>query len=118
MAYMYQEKKKELEPAIKAICKRHGVKGTLSIRHHSSLVLTISEGQIDFGEDPYVNVYHFREYFTQNDAAHDFLKEVIQAMNVGNWDRSDSQVDYFDVGWYIDVKIGRWDRPYKLMEKA
>lgn len=118
MAYMYQEKKRELAPAIKEICKKHGVKGTLSVRHHSSLVLTISEGQIDFGEHADVNVYHFREHFSQNDAAYDFLKEVIPAMHVGNWDRSDSQVDYFDVGWYIDIRIGRWDKPYKLMEMA
>jgi hypothetical protein len=22
--------------------------------------------------------------------------------------------DYFDVGWYIDIKIGKWDKPYNF----
>jgi hypothetical protein len=33
-------------------------------------------------------------------------------MNIGNHDRSDSQTDYFDVGFYTDISIGRWDTPY------
>jgi hypothetical protein len=36
------------------------------------------------------------------------------AMNDGNHDRSDIQTDYFDVGWYVDVNIGRWNKPYIL----
>ena len=41
-----------------------------------------------------------------------FLSEVIPAMNEGNHDNSDIMTDYFDVGWYISVNIGRWDKPY------
>jgi hypothetical protein len=35
-------------------------------------------------------------------------------MNGGNHDNSDVQTDYFDVGWYVDVNIGSWDKPYTL----
>jgi hypothetical protein len=35
-------------------------------------------------------------------------------MNAGNWDKSDIQTDYFNVGWYIDVNIGKWNKPYTL----
>ena len=31
-------------------------------------------------------------------------------MNVGNHDNSDPMTDYFDVGWYISVNLGRWDK--------
>ena len=41
MAYMNQEKKKELAPLIKSICKKHGIKATLGVRHYSELVLNI-----------------------------------------------------------------------------
>ena len=41
-----------------------------------------------------------------------FLSEVIPAMNVGNFDNSDPMTDYFHVGWYVDVNLGRWDKPY------
>jgi hypothetical protein len=33
-------------------------------------------------------------------------------MNDGNWDKSDIQSDYFNVGWYVDVNIGKWNKPY------
>jgi hypothetical protein len=36
-------------------------------------------------------------------------------MNTGNWDESDIQTDYFNVGWYVDVKIGSWQKPYKVL---
>lgn len=119
MAYMSQEKKKQLAPAIKQICKKHGISASLAVRHHSTLVLNIKGGCIDFGFDHHdVNPYWFKEHFADNDAALDFLSEVVAAMNEGNWNRSDSSVDYFDVGWYIDINIGNWAKPYKLMEIA
>ena len=132
MAYMSQEKKQQIAPNVKAILKKYGVKGSLAVRHHSTLVLNIKSGKIDFiknfndrmvERDPTmqrgispatksidVNVYWYQEHFTGKALA--FLSEVIAAMNVGNHDRSDIQSDYFDVGWYVDVNIGQWNKPY------
>jgi len=28
------------------------------------------------------------------------------------YDRSDIQSDYFDTSHYIDIRAGRWDKPY------
>jgi hypothetical protein len=39
---------------------------------------------------------------------------VIDAMNDGNHDNSDIQSDYFDVGWYTHINVGRWNKPYLL----
>ena len=36
-------------------------------------------------------------------------------MDVGNYDNSDVQTDYFDTGWYIDINIGSWDKPYTVV---
>ena len=137
MAYVSQERKQSLAPAIKAVLKKYGVKGSLSIRTHSSLVLTIKSGKIDFIENfintdadkPYakhmsvdeiehlrknkcvdVNPYWYHEHFSGK--AKEFLKEVLTAMNKGNHNNSDAMTDYFDVGWYVDVNIGRWNQPY------
>lgn len=132
MAYMSQEKKAQLAPAIKAICKKYGVKASLAVRNHSTLVLTIKQGPIDFignsnkvcatkyanqrwtPADKHIDVnpYWYHEHF--DGRALEFLKELMPAMNVGNHDRSDAMTDYFDVGWYVDVNIGRWDQPYAL----
>lgn len=139
MAYFNQERKKERTPAIKAILKKYGVKGSLAVRNHSTFVLNIKSGSIDFIENfiqtdkdkPYakhmsqdqieyirnnrsldVNPYWFQEHYSG--VAKAFLFEIFKAMNAGNHDNSDIQTDYFDVGWYVDVNIGTWNKPYIL----
>ena len=139
MAYMSQERKKSLAPAIKAVLKKYGVKGTIAVRNHSTLVLNIKSGSIDFIENfistdtdsmsgrkmsqdqiAYirknqcldVNPYWYKEHFSGK--AKSFLSELFPAMNKGNHDNSDVQTDYFDVGWYVDVNIGKWNKPYTL----
>ena len=34
MAYVSQEKKKQLAPAIKAVLKKYGMKGSIAVRHN------------------------------------------------------------------------------------
>lgn len=109
MAYMSQEKKKALHPKIKAILKKYDMKGTLSIRHHSELVLTLKSGVLDFA-GKFINEYWLEDNF--GGKALSFLQEVIEAMNIGNFDKSDVQSDYFHVGWYSNIDIGKWDKPY------
>ena len=123
MAFMSQQRKAELAPKIKEICKRHGVRASLAVHNHSTLVLNIKSGKIDFIGDYegnkdnakghiQVNTYWYHEHF--DGAAQAFLKEVIPAMMVGNHNNSDPMTDYFDVGWYIDVNVGQWNKPYLL----
>lgn len=116
MAYMSQERKAALAPAIKAILMKYGMKGSLSVSHHSGLTLTLKEGSIDFGKDHIqVNTYWVDSHYTG--VARDFLKEVIAAMNVGNHDNSDIQSDYFDIGWHTYVNVGKWNKPYICTNK-
>ena len=139
MAYMSQERKQQRAPIIKTILKKYGVKGSLAVRNHSTLVLNIKSGSIDFIENYIetdsklvhggkmnqdqidyirknksldVNPYWYQDHFDGDALA--FLKEVMPAMNTGNHDNSDIQTDYFDVGWYVDINIGRWNKPYTV----
>ena len=123
MAYMSQENKKALAPAIKAILQKHGLKGSLGVRNHSTLVLKITSGKIDFAADyngPQpthgftARVNHFYIHTGWNGKARDALNELARAMNAGNHDRSDIMTDYFDVGWYVDLSVGEWNKPYVL----
>jgi len=131
MAYFSQENKASKAPAIKAILKKYGLKGSLSVNNHSTLVLTIKEGKIDFVKDfndtcvnnprfipvKYVDVnpYWYKEHFTGT--AKDCLTELLDVMNIDNFDKSDIQTDYFSVGWYVDIKIGNWDKPYIFVKE-
>lgn len=137
MAYVSQELKKTVAPKIKMILKKYGLKGTLSVDGHSTLCLNLKSGSIDFignsnrvcAADHYqvsrgftantsgyedVNPYHYKSHYDGKALA--FLKEVIPAMNKGNWDDSDIQTDYFSVGWYIRINIGKWNKSYVVEE--
>lgn len=118
MAYVSQERKKELAPKIKEVLKKYWMKWTIWVRHYSTLVVNISSWKIDFSkymidrEYIQVNEYYIHENYEWE--AKDFLLELKQAMIVWNRDNSDAMTDYFDVGWYIDINIWSYDKPYRL----
>lgn len=129
MAYMSQEKKKALAPAIKRVLKKYHVNGSISVRNHSTLVVNLKSGELDIIKNhndvvmasgvqkPNLATTHIQvnPYYTDRNYSGKvakFFSELIHAMNNGNHDNSDSQTDYFDVGWYIDINVGRWNQAY------
>ncbi len=123
MAYVSQEDKKALAPQIKKVLSKYGMKGSISIRHHSTLVVTLQSGEIDFGEythgDGYiqVNTYHIENHYKGKAQA--FLTELLAAMKGPGWfDKSDAMTDYFHVKHYCDINVGKWNKPYFLQNTA
>ena len=134
MAYMTQENKAKLAAAAKPILKKYGLKGSFSVSNGSGIKLKIKSGTINFienfnqtmenrGVPSYgsvatdclsVNPYWYKEHFTGKALA--FLKEIFLVLNKGNYDNSDSQSDYFDIGWYVYLQVGSWNKPY-ILEK-
>ncbi len=118
MSYMSQEKKKELAPRIKGVLKKYGVKGSIAVRHHSTLVINLKSGVINFkaqSEHYQVNPYHVESQWTG--VAKEFLLELLEAMKgegTGWFDKSDIMTDYFHTAWYNDINIGQWNKPYQL----
>lgn len=132
MAYMSQERKAALAPAIKAVLKKYDLKGSISVDNHSTLVVTIKSGPIDFignmlavaatrpgrynNDTPtymQVNPYWIADHHTGS--ARDCLLALKAAMQGPDWfDRSDIRTDYFDISWYININIGKWNKPYIL----
>jgi hypothetical protein len=136
MAYMNQERKATITNSLKPILAKYGVKGSLSVRNHSSIVLTLKSGKIDFiansnrvcGNDFYqvqrgfrpntsgydqVNPYWFQDHY--DGLAKEFLTEAFKALKSAGWyDRSDAMTDYFDTAYYVDINIGKWNKPYEV----
>jgi hypothetical protein len=124
MAYMNQEKKKVIAAKLKPVLKKYGVKGSLSVRNHMSIVLNVKSGKIDFFEDYgdredaakfgiQVNPYWFQDHFTGK--SKEFLAEAFDALKAaGYYNNSDAQIDYFDTAYYYDINIGKWNKPYAL----
>jgi hypothetical protein len=124
MAYMNQDKKKVIASKLKPVLKKYGVKGTLSVRNHSSIVLNVKAGKIDFFEDYgdredakkfgiQVNPYWFHDHFEGK--SKQFLTEAFDALkSAGYYNNTDASIDYFDTAYYYDINIGNWKKPYVL----
>jgi hypothetical protein len=102
-----------------------------------SIVLTLKSGAIDFignsnkvcGNDFYqvqrgfkpntngydqVNPYWFQDHY--DGVAKEFLTEAFKALKSADWyDKSDAMTDYFNTAYYVDVNVGKWDKPYELV---
>ena len=101
MAYMNQERKAKITKMLKPILAKYKVKGSLSVRNHSTIVLTLKSGAIDFignsnkvcGNDHYqvargfkpttsgydqVNPYWFQDHYDGKAKA--FLTEAFKAL--------------------------------------
>lgn len=130
MAYMSQDKKAKIVAAVKPILKKYGLKGSFRVRNHSTIVLTIKSGKINFidnfnesissDRDGYkaekyidVNPYWFQDHFTGK--AKSALTEIFKGMKSADWyDESDAMIDYFNTAYYVDVNIGTWNKPYSV----
>jgi hypothetical protein len=138
MAYMNQERKAKISANLKPILAKYGVKASLSVHNHSTIVLTLKSGKIDFIENfiktdengisgrkmsqdqkDYirknqsldVNPYWFHEHFSGT--AKSFLTEAMQALKSADWyDESDAMTDYFNTAYYVDINVGKWNKPY------
>ncbi len=140
MAYVSQELKAKLAPKIKEICKQYGVKASIAVRNHSTLVLNIKSGKIDFIEN-YIKTdaeKHYGQPMSQDQVAYirknrnldvnthwahehysgtakQFLTKMISAMKGPDFfDHTDAQSDYFHCSHYIDINVGSWNKPYTL----
>ena len=127
MAYMDQAKKAKIAAALKLVMPA-GWKYTLGVRNHSTIVCTIKAAPFDLigahkASDYFdpktathcdVNPYHYRDHLDDECVA-DVFAAILDALNIDNHDRSDVMTDYFDVGHYVDLNIGRWDKPFEVL---
>ena len=124
MAYVSQADKKALAPAIKAVLNKYGMKGSIRVRHHSTLVVTVKSGAIDFSDymrgDAYIDVNPYWIDTHYAGIASDFLNELLDAMKGPNYfNNDDAMTDYFSRSHYTDICIGTaWNKPYTYMPNS
>ena len=122
MAYVSKQDKAELAPGIKAVLKKYSMKGSISVRNHSTLCVKISQGAIDFSEqftngDTYiqVNEYWIDQHYTGIHRR--FLNELLTAMKGPKYfNNDDAMTDYFHRSHYTDINIGMWNKPYAFVK--
>jgi hypothetical protein len=77
MAYMSQENKKSKEPLLKAILKKYGLKGSVGVKHYSTIVLAFSIDKLPSGMMVYTKTVNGG---TVEEMQHQGTHPVIEAM--------------------------------------
>lgn len=131
MAYMNQDKKKAIVAQLKKIIPLDW-KWSVAVENHSTLHLNIASAPVDLiGEmraytDPAYHNYVGKDaakpsyaipnhHWLDNAYKGELLvlfENIKEAMMFGNHDNSDIMTDYFDVGHYISINLGKWNRPF------
>lgn len=116
MAYMNQEKKRKIAEELKRVMPKDW-KYSLGVNNHSTITLTIQSAPVDLLartnlETTYHQLNHFYPHHMFEGKTLETMQAIIRALNIDNHDRSDTMTDYFDVGHYVNIDIGRWNKPF------
>lgn len=136
MAYINDEKKQKIKNSIENYIESSGykdqVKYSLRFTDFSTANFVLLQGPFKI-EDFYPNDYDYSDvirghiginhfHYSNNVRGYDgkkkvtkaveFIENIITALNTDNYDDSDIQTDYFNVGHYINCKIGTYETPY------
>ena len=126
MAYMNQEKKAKIAAALKQVMPT-GWKYSLAVRHHSTIVCTITKAPFDLlgaqvqnehnagATYAQLNPYHYRSQCT-DECLGEVYEAIMDCLNIDNFDNSDTQTDYFHVGHYVALNIGAWNKPFEFTQ--
>lgn len=105
MAYVSKETKAAVVIALAATgAKKEGFSWTVGVRDHMSLQVKIRKYPAWFK----LNTYHPHMYFDdtpEGQKSLEWIKKFIAAMNTGNWDKSDPMTDYFNVGFFVSLRL-------------
>ena len=128
MAFISQEDKKELLPGIKKVLKTFNMRGTVSINNHSTLIVTLSQGDLDLisVENKLRVLRHShnpnRDLYLVEIGEHEvfnFYTALFKAMKGTKWfDKSDMMTDYCHIAYFMHIDVGRSKlKPYICTKK-
>jgi hypothetical protein len=72
--------------------------------------------EVAYGERAHIQQWEHYDWFT--DAAQKVLDDVYHLVQSYNRSDCDSMIDYFDVNFYTSFDIGKWDKPFKVVERT
>lgn len=124
MAYINAEEVKAIRVKLKEVYPN--IKFSVTKRHHSVVVVSIMKSDIDFSEilddrgDVSINPYYTSDYGSHSNMFEHIVhicKTAPYEDSDEEWfDKSDSMSDYFHVSYYIDISIGKWNKPYEMVK--
>lgn len=135
MAYITKVEVQEMKQKLKVLLDSYGIKFTIKGSNSSTVTVILREYDdkknkketLDFGwlfdkernkgwvGHTDINRYWYETNF-DDPAMKSFFKQIFAIMLEKHWDESDSMTDYFHCAYYADLKIGVWDKAFKIVE--
>lgn len=120
MAYITAQEVKEIRNNLKTeFPAKAGWKFSVRKRNSSTLCVTVLQAPLNLIPKNHegsayagVNHYHMSGSFESIEAEM-YVKKIVNICNEKNFDKSDSQSDYFHVGYWFSMQIGQWDKPFE-----
>lgn len=141
MAFIEKKRVAEVRAELKKTFP--GFKFSVTRVHYSKINIAIVAGPLDFFDDNMrtdklyrgeesqklsdydkakkhttVNQYWIKDRWTGK--AGEMLQKIADIALVGNYNRNagDLGADYADYNFFVDIAIGKWDKPYQLVQAA
>ena len=117
MAFINTQEVRDIRNALKAAFKGE-LKFSVRNSNHSEVCVSITSGTVDFTDimsdgNVGINQFHLYQYGKHQPMFEKILK-IIKTGSENKWfDKSDSQTDYFHTAFYINIEVGKWDKPYE-----
>lgn len=118
---------KEVAAEIRSYVKRAYPDCKFSITTHyasmcSSISVVLTSGPYEALKDGKqthsINEYYITEDDIMTDWARAVMIDVNDCIKSYRWSDCDGMTDYFDVNFWYDIGIGKWDKPYTVSRKA
>jgi hypothetical protein len=117
MAYISTEQVKSIRDQIKNAYPNY--KWSISRRHHSTVAIVLQESDLPIVGYQDVNPYWFKTSEKLDDKTKAVFTKVLAICNSVErcYDRNagDMSADYGDSTYFIDLDIGKWDKPHKII---
>lgn len=134
MAYISTDEVKEIRKSLK---EKFGKNIKFSVRrdNYSCVVVTLVSGKINFFDgsmdstDKYngrvhkfdgyaqINNYH-TEFYGKHSKLFEDINDIAKSAPANAeggrawYDNSNAMIDYFDTAYYVNIHVGKWDKPY------
>ena len=120
MAYISTEQVKSIREQIKNAYPNY--KWSISRRHSSAVVICLQESDLPIETNVQVNQYYLKETEKLTTKGKLIFQHVMQICNSVErcYDRNAGDVgaDYGDSTYFIDLDIGQWDKPHKIISAS
>ena len=114
MAYISSEDVKVIRENIKkSFPSKDGWKISVTKHHCTTIVVAIMQSPKKYNFEGYVQVNHYYIEKDSNftDEQKSVLKKLVEIISKKHWDKSDIMTDYFHCAFFIQLYIGKWNKP-------